>query len=261
MESAKKIKTEPHNSDLETGLMPKRERKDNICDVLLKAEKQIGAGQSEGKNFNKAKSIKTEKEKIKKLHKCDLCEIECSTRGNLKSHIKNIHDGFRYTCEECGYQTGQKPNLMRHMLALHGEKRLQCDLCDQTYKWDADLARHKLKHVNVKFACDQCDKEFREKRQLQTHIKAVHEKVVRKCSHEGCEFETFHMNALHIRRKTVHENISYECEDCDYQTRRQGDMKRHVKEKHLVNLFQCALCEYTCKRNYQLKAHFKTHQK
>ena len=241
MNKTMKIKTETPDQELITGHLPQPKQKGNICDVLLKAEKHLSTEQSKKKNVLKGRSLKSEKLKAKKKHICEVCETECSTSGNLKIHMRNIHEGFRFPCEECGYQTGQKPNLMRHMLAMHGERRLECDLCDKTYKWDADLARHKLKHDNVKFECDQCEKEFREKRQLQTHKKAVHDKVVRRCSHEGCDFETLNINALHMHKKSVHEQVSYACDDCDYQTQRQGDMKRHSKEQHLANVFQCSL--------------------
>ena len=44
--------------------------------------------------------------------------------------------------------------------------------CDKRYRWDRDLRRHKQsKHLDTKFSCDECGKQFAEKRVLNWHKK------------------------------------------------------------------------------------------
>ena len=50
------------------------------------------------------------------------------------------------------------------------------------------------KHEGVRWPCDQCDKQFREKSVLQKHIKGVHEGVRFNC--KLCDFEAPYQSSL-----------------------------------------------------------------
>merc|ERR1712227_217135 len=71
-------------------------------------------------------------------------------------------------------------------------KQFKCDLCEQTFMQKDTLRQHKLyrcknadnlqllknreeKRERQKFACEMCDKVYGDKRNLQNHIRIIHE--------------------------------------------------------------------------------------
>ena len=64
---------------------------------------------------------------IKKIHnkkqptitKCDHCDYKDKTR-NVKSPMRNVHDGFRINCEQCDRKFIQFSELNSHIIKDHG---------------------------------------------------------------------------------------------------------------------------------------------
>ena len=80
-----------------------------------------------------------------------------------------------------------------------------------------------------KHKCDQCDKDFSRKGDLNTHVKAVHDKI-----------------------KDV------ECPECESKFSRKGDLKQHIKAVHdKIKDVECDKCEYKCSKKSVLNQHQK----
>ena len=41
--------------------------------------------------------------RMKRRRKCDIYVINMSKSSNLKVHIKNNHEGIRFSCDNCNY--------------------------------------------------------------------------------------------------------------------------------------------------------------
>jgi len=220
-------------------------------------------------------NVKKEKEKYSYLeckpstkqepmfYSCEDCGRQFASKHNMFKHIKEIHLKIKYECDQCDYKAGHKSGLVRHQLAKHGDgvRYLKCHLCPKTYKWDADLKRHIEKHSNNKYQCDSCEKQFAEKRNLQSHIKSVHLKITHKCKFENCDYEASSLQNLRFHEVKVHDigiASKFKCKFCDYETARKSDLNRHLNVKHLeVEKIQCHLCDYQSVRKDQLILHQK----
>ena len=129
---------------------------------------------------------------------CDLCGSQFSSDGTLLRHKQLIHgemsEGPEYNCIECGIKFSRKDNFDCHRRENHYDaskanldyvedldrlKIFQCDQCDKGFKRKSDLQRHYGRaHCEIgtekNFECDKCEKKYSRKDNLTKHIKSAH---------------------------------------------------------------------------------------
>ena len=70
-----------------------------------------------------------------KRHKCTFCDKSYGLAGNLRTHIKNAHEGNRvknHKCDRCDKAFYQASKLKEHIDVIHeGLKPYKCDRCDK----------------------------------------------------------------------------------------------------------------------------------
>ena len=53
-------------------------------------------------------------------YKCKQCEKTFTDSGNLKRHVKAVHEGTKdYKCDYCGKSFSEPGKLKRHVKAVH----------------------------------------------------------------------------------------------------------------------------------------------
>ena len=84
-------------------------------------------------------------------------------------------------------------------------------------------------HEGKGYACDKCDFQGRNRRQMKKHIKTKHKEKLscKKCNNQFLKQSTL---ATHIQ--VIHESMRYACEKCDYQTNKKGCLRKHTQSKH-----------------------------
>lgn len=106
---------------------------------------------------------------------------------------------------------------------VQSEKVYVCgmDEClEQFGKWSLVVAHRKNAHPpTTSFPCEECEKVFNRKRNLQAHTRRVHakleDKIGQACSWEDCDKLFSSKSALKVHIATVHENKKpYTCEEC-----------------------------------------------
>ena len=128
---------------------------------------------------------------------CDLCGSQFSSDRTLTRHKQLIHGEMpkepEHDCLECGMKFSRRDNFYRHRKEQHfaskanldfvedmdSLKTVQCDQCDKGFKRKSDLQRHYSRaHSEVgtvnDFGCEQCDKKYSRKDSLIRHIKYAH---------------------------------------------------------------------------------------
>ena len=89
---------------------------------------------------NKKGNMEMHKESVhlKMKYNCPECNKTLSSRANLNSHVKNVHDKkivngslqkdpykLKFLCKLCDYMTNRAMHLDRHMLSVHSEKAFE----------------------------------------------------------------------------------------------------------------------------------------
>lgn len=151
-------------------------------------------------------------------------------------------------CDICGTLFTTKYHMVRHIARKHREKmnfNYACHLCSKRFFLKYEVQRHMVKHDEGRpFQCVHCEKRFKTKSNLASHIKSVHNRAEIKsfpCSLCSCSY--FHKRHLdyHMRKHTNERR--YECKIC-LQTFLYSDaLKWHQIRSHNDKApFNCSLC-------------------
>ena len=166
----------------------------NQCDVCnkvfsspsnLKAHKIIHTGQKPfkcnicGKNFARNLDLKYHKRTHtgERPYECKICDKRFKQAYHLTYHLR-IHNGEKpYKCELCSEYYRSKEELKIHQRAKHNQPKLKCtwDGCYAEFNQQYSRLKHiKAKHDPVPYHCDQCNRKYAFKRDLDHH-KRKHE--------------------------------------------------------------------------------------
>ena len=124
----------------------------------------------------------------KKTFECVQCSSNFSSKGDLKVHWKERHNGVeeKIPCELCDRKLARW-HILHHMRIKHEIEHVECAQCNETFKNKAKLRSHEILTCLVKYQCDLCDEEFGLKEALAAH-KDVHHREF-KCDEQGCSFK------------------------------------------------------------------------
>ena len=117
---------------------------------------------------------------------CQHCVYATTKRENLKQHVRSQHEKIKEICGTCGKSFSDKPNLNKHVRNFHqekvqGTKRKAAETMPNPLKKKKTEALKELK-------CGVCQKEFKELKNLNKHMKNVHGEKSLKC--ENCNYTT-----------------------------------------------------------------------
>ena len=81
-------------------------------------------------------------------YNCEKCDKSYALKGDLKKHIKSVHDNVRYNCDKCDKIFSQKGHLKTHIKSIHDKVRdYNCDRCEKSFSQKGDLNKH-IQSVN-----------------------------------------------------------------------------------------------------------------
>ena len=108
-----------------------------------------------------------------------------------------------------------------------------CDI--QEKKEKGSLMNHvQSAHNCVKFACNQCNKQFSSKGKLKRHVQSVHEGIKFNCDQCGKQFTQ--LDALKTHIESIHNGRKFVCDKCDQQFSQKYHLNRHIVSKHSLVL-------------------------
>ena len=58
-------------------------------------------------------------------YRCNQCDHQATTKGNLVTHQQSVHMGIKFLCEHCDYQAMRKSHLVTHQQSVHMSSVLQ----------------------------------------------------------------------------------------------------------------------------------------
>ena len=190
--------------------------------------------------------------------KCDLCEKHFCNKGDVKRHVKSVHEKkLDFKCDQCERAFSRSHVLKRHIELVHDPNKvpkvkkvinkLQCSVCDGEFKGRRPLKAHmKTEHPELllkNYICPTCGKTFKRPETMRNHIKSVHEGLKEyKC--EVC-FKEFSLSGnlwTHIR--SVHEKQrDFKCDQCPASFFQSNGLQKHIKSVHEGQRdFKCHFC-------------------
>ena len=79
---------------------------------------------------------------------CHVCCKKFSYNSILQQHVNSLHKGVKYNCSQCSFQSSHPGNLKSHVKDVHEKiNDLICDHCDLRFSQAGNLKRHvKVRH-------------------------------------------------------------------------------------------------------------------
>ena len=192
-----------------------------------------------------------------KCHECKKCKIAFHLLQELLRHNRKVHNETHYICEFCHSTFLQIVAFQKHQADIHNIKHY-CDMCDFSTRTDNLLRDHKRAYhggEGKRFQCSQCDKKFRKKGELLSHIRFTHDNVRINC--ELCDFKA--TNKTHVREHIlrVHAGVTIFCPVCNGEFGSQSTLYDHMKNVHAEREknIECDQCDKKFYSNSQLRRH------
>ena len=203
--------------------------------------------------------------------KCEKCNKTFSSKGNLKQHIKIVHEeqnnfeskevndisgkleSILQTCEICDKTFSSIENLKSHTICVHeGQKNsVSAGLKEKTTKTKSILKIKLEKHDEAdkkakQFNCHDCSKTFVSKQGLGLHITKVHKTSGHVCKFCDKSFSTKSNLNAHI--KNLHKDIKIDSKSST------TPMKTITPSQ---NFFSCKFCAKKFSHSNYLNDHIR----
>ena len=131
----------------------------------------------------------------------------------------------------------------------------KCSKCVSTFREKKNLNQHLRKYHGLKiYKCDHCDFRANDQSNIRKHEKAKHADFVFKC--KLCEYNTQDRSHLNRHFRSKHQEKNIKCNQCDFLTDRDDNLKRHVIAMHTVKT--CNECDFKTISLREMKTHKKT---
>ncbi|XP_033231868.1 zinc finger protein 845-like [Belonocnema kinseyi] len=155
--------------------------------------------------------------------------ILCTADVRLDDNLANIKP-----------QRQRKPKIPEAKQEL--QKKYTCEKCARSYAQKHNLTAHEKYECNVipRFKCKFCQKRFKRKNHLCSHVDSVHLKTdlqTSKTRHncDKCSRSYSWLKDLNRHKRSVHEEneLKVVCDYCGYKTSRKGVLTEHISSLHL----------------------------
>lgn len=175
-------------------------------------------------------------------------------------------------CDICNKITQTHEKMARHMSRKHGKelktrlmrkklKRVSCNKCGKICPSQNRLDSHRCIHMEYRYLCIYCGREFKKKIQLQLHETTHTDERPFSCSICDKSFKTKARLCVHNRVHTGEKPYVCKFESCNRAYSHSIDLKRHIFSVHGIytKKHPCPICSKVFSENKLLKRHLAKH--
>lgn len=221
----------------------------------------------------------------RKLLQCDQCDYRALRGGRMLTHRKEVHGIVdEVVCGDCGKVFDSYRNHHHHVQQFHTLLNVACDICGKICRNRSAFMRHHLSHrrsFQCRYcgkvfhdrrcilqhekshsdshanSCQQCDKTFNSKSNLERHVKVMHLKEG-KLMCKLCPFSSYYSNTLKDHIERVHKGkkkTNFTCQHCNKTFGRKMTYQEHMDRHDGRYRYSCEKCG----KKFRNKARCKKH--
>ena len=150
-----------------------------------------------------------------------------------------------------------------HVKEIHNgiNVNLKCPQCNKYFKTKNGLKTHLVMHTEeTPYQCNMCEKAFKLKKRLNEHINSFH--IVYECNECNIVFlrrteYKVHLLAKHPNSESNRNAHLHECDHCHQAFLNKSSLENHMKSHSEERPFECD----GCNKRFKHKKHLKSHQK
>ena len=124
--------------------------------------------------------------------KCNICSRNFNDRSNMIRH-KRVHTGEKpFKCSKCDKKLAHRESLLKHEAIHTGDKLHRCQYCPHTFRQRVGLVRHKRRfhnHPKLKCPWNGCTAEFYDLSGRSNHYKTNHDPTPYHCDQCNRKYE------------------------------------------------------------------------
>ena len=166
------------------------------------------------------------KYKQTRMFKCKLCPSEMPSVQEYNKHYLDCHPP--QLCPDCTRVFISPRTLAKHSYT-HAEYMYKCQDCNRGFTFKSQLESHRKVHLKMsRFVCfkPKCGKRFKRESELNAHLTA-HSKNKIKCDH--CDYSNSDIRNVCAHSKVHSERLPYHCPLCNKGFKWQEQKRRHLK--------------------------------
>ena len=184
---------------------------------------------------------------------CQICKKSLQSNYIYK-HIEKVHKAkavrkIDLKCPSCDYEGPSRRELKEHVIQNHNGKKFACNMCQRRFKENGNLKNHiKFTHMGVKdVKCTYCNFTTRQDSNMKEHITALHSNIkTHKCP--ACDFKSAYARSVKNHIAVIHGTEKIACSLCDHVSTTKGALKYHNRSVHVEKqakaIHQCPECDH-----------------